>query len=117
MAMKSKHQRLILVSAALVALVGAGLLAAAALKDEAAYFYTPAEARAQHVHELRIARARLPRHHGGRIARRKADQQEVQRRDRKDHQQRLEDAPRKERHECQEPLPGCGMKGKRARPA
>lgn len=49
MAMKSKHQRLILVSAALVALVGAGLLAAAALKDEAAYFYTPAEARAQHV--------------------------------------------------------------------
>ncbi|WP_311269704.1 cytochrome c maturation protein CcmE [Sphingobium sp. WCS2017Hpa-17] len=39
--MKAKHQRLILALAALVALVGAGLLAASALKDEAAYFYTP----------------------------------------------------------------------------
>lgn len=41
MAVKSKHQRLILALVALVALVGAGLLAASALKDEAAYFYTP----------------------------------------------------------------------------
>lgn len=41
MAMKAKHQRLILVLVALFALVGAGLLAASALKDEAAYFYAP----------------------------------------------------------------------------
>lgn len=41
MAMKSKHQRLILGIAALVAIIGAGLLAASALKDEAAYFYVP----------------------------------------------------------------------------
>jgi cytochrome c-type biogenesis protein CcmE len=41
MAMKAKHQRLVLVLAALFALVGAGLLAASALKDEAAYFYAP----------------------------------------------------------------------------
>ncbi len=39
--MKAKHQRLILALAALVALIGAGLLAASALKDEAAYFYAP----------------------------------------------------------------------------
>jgi cytochrome c-type biogenesis protein CcmE len=39
--MKAKHQRLILAVAALVALLGAGLLAASALKDEAAYFYAP----------------------------------------------------------------------------
>ena len=41
MAMKAKHQRLVLVLVALFALVGAGLLAASALKDEAAYFYAP----------------------------------------------------------------------------
>ncbi|MCB2014702.1 MAG: cytochrome c maturation protein CcmE [Sphingobium sp.] len=39
--MKSKHQRLILAIIALVAVVAAGLLAASALKDEAAYFYAP----------------------------------------------------------------------------
>ncbi|KEQ53487.1 cytochrome c maturation protein CcmE [Sphingobium chlorophenolicum] len=39
--MKAKHQRLILALVALVALIGAGLLAASALKDEAAYFYAP----------------------------------------------------------------------------
>lgn len=39
--MKAKHQRLILAVVALVALIGAGLLAASALKDEAAYFYAP----------------------------------------------------------------------------
>jgi cytochrome c-type biogenesis protein CcmE len=39
--MKPKHQRLVLVLIALVALVGAGLLAASALREEASYFYTP----------------------------------------------------------------------------
>ncbi|WP_340266774.1 cytochrome c maturation protein CcmE [Sphingobium mellinum] len=41
--MKAKHQRLVLALVALVALVGAGLLAASALRDEAAYFYAPAD--------------------------------------------------------------------------
>lgn len=45
--MKAKHQRLILVLAALVALIGAGLLAASALKDEAAYFYAPGDVKAK----------------------------------------------------------------------
>ena len=44
--MKPKQQRLILAILAAVAVVGAGLLASAALKDQAAYFYTPTEARA-----------------------------------------------------------------------
>ena len=39
--MKPKHQRLILALVALVALVGSGFIAAAALRDEASYFYTP----------------------------------------------------------------------------
>nr|WP_315457732.1 cytochrome c maturation protein CcmE [uncultured Sphingorhabdus sp.] len=39
--MKPKHQRLLLAVIALVALIGAGLIAAAALRDEASYFYTP----------------------------------------------------------------------------
>lgn len=39
--MKPKHQRLILAAVAVVALVGAGLIAAAALREEASYFYTP----------------------------------------------------------------------------
>ena len=39
--MKPKHQRLILALIALVALIGAGLLAANALREEASYFYTP----------------------------------------------------------------------------
>jgi cytochrome c-type biogenesis protein CcmE len=39
--MKPKHQRLILALVALVALIGAGLIAAAALREEASYFYTP----------------------------------------------------------------------------
>ncbi|WP_088182184.1 cytochrome c maturation protein CcmE [Sphingobium sp. Z007] len=47
--MKAKHQRLILALAALVALVGAGLLAASALKDEAAYFYAPSDVRTKGV--------------------------------------------------------------------
>jgi cytochrome c-type biogenesis protein CcmE len=47
--MKAKHQRLILVLVALGALIAAGLLAASALKDEAAYFYTPSDAKAKGV--------------------------------------------------------------------
>ena len=39
--MKPKHQRLALAGIAVVALVGAGLIAASALRDEASYFYTP----------------------------------------------------------------------------
>ena len=41
MAFKPKHQRLILAVLALVALTGAGFIAAAALREEASYFYTP----------------------------------------------------------------------------
>ncbi|MFD1611588.1 cytochrome c maturation protein CcmE [Sphingomonas tabacisoli] len=41
--MKAKHQRLTLVLLALAALIGAGLLAASALRDQAAYFYSPAD--------------------------------------------------------------------------
>ena len=41
--MKAKHQRLILALVALVGVAGAGVLAAGALRDEAAYFRTPAE--------------------------------------------------------------------------
>lgn len=44
--MKPKQQRLILGLVALVAVIGAGLLASLALRDQAAFFYTPAEARA-----------------------------------------------------------------------
>ena len=40
---KPKHQRLVLVVIALVALVGAGLLAAWALSRQASYFYIPSE--------------------------------------------------------------------------
>lgn len=39
--MKPKHQRLLLALVALVALIGASLLAANALREEASYFYTP----------------------------------------------------------------------------
>ncbi|MFT3966786.1 MAG: cytochrome c maturation protein CcmE [Sphingobium sp.] len=47
--MKGKHQRLILVVVAIAALIGAVLLAMSALKDEAAYFYTPSDARTRGV--------------------------------------------------------------------
>jgi cytochrome c-type biogenesis protein CcmE len=40
---KAKHQRLSLAIAALVAMIGSGLLAMSALKDQAAYFYAPAD--------------------------------------------------------------------------
>lgn len=42
--MKAKHQRLVLALLALAAIVGAALLAMSALKDQAAYFYTPTDA-------------------------------------------------------------------------
>ncbi|MFD1951526.1 cytochrome c maturation protein CcmE [Sphingomonas arantia] len=42
--MKAKHQRLTLAVLATVAVVGAALLAMSALKDQAAYFYTPSDA-------------------------------------------------------------------------
>jgi len=46
---KRKHQRLMLVLMALGALIGGVLLAMSALKSQAAYFYTPAEALAAKV--------------------------------------------------------------------
>ena len=42
-AIKPKHQRLVLVMLALVALVGAGVLASFALSRQASYFYIPSE--------------------------------------------------------------------------
>jgi cytochrome c-type biogenesis protein CcmE len=39
--MKAKHQRLILVIAALIAIIGAGLIAAWTLRNQANYFYLP----------------------------------------------------------------------------
>ncbi len=47
--LKAKHQRLILAVLAVLAVVAAGLLAASALKDEAAYFYSPSELTTKHV--------------------------------------------------------------------
>ena len=41
--MKAKHQRLTLVLLAVAAVVGAGLLAMSALKDQAAFFYAPSD--------------------------------------------------------------------------
>lgn len=42
-AIKAKHQRLVLVIIALAALLGAGLLAAWALRNQASYFYVPSD--------------------------------------------------------------------------
>ena len=42
-AVKAKHQRLFLALIALAALIGAGLLAAWALRNQASYFYLPAQ--------------------------------------------------------------------------
>lgn len=42
-AVKAKHQRLVLVVVALVALVGAALLAAWALRNQASFFYLPSD--------------------------------------------------------------------------
>lgn len=41
--LKAKHQRLVLVVIALVALIGAGLLASWALRSQANYFYLPGQ--------------------------------------------------------------------------
>ncbi len=41
--LKPKHQRLVLVLIAVVALIGAALLAAWALRSQASYFYVPSE--------------------------------------------------------------------------
>jgi cytochrome c-type biogenesis protein CcmE len=41
--LKAKHQRLVLVSFALVALIGAALLAIYALRGQASYFYIPSD--------------------------------------------------------------------------
>jgi len=41
--LKAKHQRLVLIGVALVALIGAGLLATWALRNQASYFYVPAD--------------------------------------------------------------------------
>ena len=46
-AFKPKHQRLVLVVIALVALVGAALLAAWALRNQASYFYVPSDVAAR----------------------------------------------------------------------
>ena len=45
--LKPKHQRLVLLTLALLALLGAGLLAAWALRNQASYFYLPAEIAAE----------------------------------------------------------------------
>jgi cytochrome c-type biogenesis protein CcmE len=44
--LKAKHQRLVLVAVALAALMGAALLAAWALRNQASYFYIPSDIRA-----------------------------------------------------------------------
>lgn len=54
--MKAKHQRLVLVLLAVLAMIGAALLAMSALKDQAAYFYTPADAQREHVEPGRAVR-------------------------------------------------------------
>ena len=41
--LKPKHQRLVLLAIALVALIGAALLAAWALRNQASYFYVPSD--------------------------------------------------------------------------
>ena len=45
--MKAKHQRLVLVVIALLAIVGAGLLAAWSLRNQANYFYLPEQMAAE----------------------------------------------------------------------
>lgn len=42
-ALKPKHQRLVLLLIAVVVMIGAGLLAAWALRNQASYFYVPSE--------------------------------------------------------------------------
>ena len=47
--MKAKNQRLTLALLAVAAIVGAALLAMSALKDQAAYFYTPSDVNRDHL--------------------------------------------------------------------
>jgi cytochrome c-type biogenesis protein CcmE len=47
--MKAKHQRLVLALLAVAAMIGAVLLAMSALRDQAAYFYTPSDAARAHL--------------------------------------------------------------------
>lgn len=47
--MKAKNQRLTLALLAVAAVLGAALLAMSALKDQAAYFYTPSDVMKDHV--------------------------------------------------------------------
>jgi cytochrome c-type biogenesis protein CcmE len=54
--LKGKHQRLILILLGVIAMIGAVLLAMSALKDQAAYFYTPEEAVAAKVEAGRAIR-------------------------------------------------------------
>lgn len=54
--MKAKHQRLTLAIVAIIAVIGAGLLAASALRDEAAYFYTPEDVQVKGVEPGRAIR-------------------------------------------------------------
>ena len=56
MAIKAKNQRLVLALLAVAAIVGAALLAMSALKDQAAYFYTPGDAKKDHVEYGRAVR-------------------------------------------------------------
>jgi len=42
-ALQPKHQRLVLIGIAMMALIGAGLLGAYALRSEASYFYVPSQ--------------------------------------------------------------------------
>lgn len=54
--MKAKHQRLWLAGLAVAALIAAALLAMWGLRDQAAYFYTPADAARDHVAPGRAVR-------------------------------------------------------------
>lgn len=54
--MKAKHHRLILLLLAVVAMIGAVLLAMSALKDQASYFYTPGDAAKARVEPGRAVR-------------------------------------------------------------
>jgi cytochrome c-type biogenesis protein CcmE len=67
--MKPKQQRLILAMVALVAIIGAGLLASMALREEAAYFFTPSETQAATIEPGRAVRL------GGMVARGSVERQ------------------------------------------
>jgi cytochrome c-type biogenesis protein CcmE len=54
--MKAKHQRLTLAAVAVVVVLGAALLAMSALKDKAAYFYSPADLKRERVEAGRAIR-------------------------------------------------------------